>query len=160
MIRVYFLRHGIAQPSDVVKLADEERALTELGVQRTRQLASLLSNLGVEPSHLLTSPLTRARQTADIIGQALEVAVHVRDELGPGFNLAALDALLTDLPDDAEVMVVGHEPDFSGTISALIGGGSVVMKKGGLARIDIVSRHPLRGSLVWLIAPKVYERLN
>jgi phosphohistidine phosphatase len=160
MIRVYFLRHGIAQPSDVVKLPDEERALTELGVQRTRQIAKLLSNSGVEPSHLLTSPLVRARQTADIIGQELEVAVHVRDEIGPGFNLPALDALLTDLPDDAEVMVVGHEPDFSSTISALIGGGSVIMKKGGLARVDVVSRHPLRGTLVWLIAPKVYERLS
>ena len=65
-----------------------------------------------------------------------------------------------ELVDVAAELVVGHEPDFSGTISALIGGGSVVMKKGGLARIDVVSRHPLRGSLVWLIAPKVYERLN
>ena len=52
-------------------------------------------------------------------------------------------------------MFVGHEPDFSTTISSLVGG-RVVMKRGGLARIDIVSPQPLLGELVWLIAPKIF----
>jgi phosphohistidine phosphatase SixA len=58
-------------------------------------------------------------------------------------------------------MFVGHEPDFSTTIASLVGG-RVAMKKGGLARVDIISSQPqpLLGELVWLIAPKVFERLK
>jgi phosphohistidine phosphatase len=52
-------------------------------------------------------------------------------------------------------MLVGHEPDFSRTIADLIGGGRVVMKKGGLARVDLESVDPPSGALVWLLAPKV-----
>jgi phosphohistidine phosphatase len=51
-------------------------------------------------------------------------------------------------------MLVGHEPDFSRTISALIGGGRVVMKKGGLARVDVESIDPPDGELVWLVTSK------
>ena len=53
-------------------------------------------------------------------------------------------------------MFVGHEPDFSTTITSLVGG-RVVMKKGGLARVDIISDQPLLGELVWLIAPKIFD---
>jgi phosphohistidine phosphatase SixA len=54
-------------------------------------------------------------------------------------------------------MFVGHEPDFGLTVSALIGGGTITMKKGGVARIDVESSEPLHGSLVWLIAPKLFD---
>jgi phosphohistidine phosphatase len=52
-------------------------------------------------------------------------------------------------------MLVGHEPDFSLIISALTGGGKVILKKGGLARVDITATAPLQGDLVWLLPPKI-----
>jgi phosphohistidine phosphatase len=56
------------------------------------------------------------------------------------------------------MMLVGHEPDFSLTISALTGGGRILLKKGGLARVDLTSSEPLQGELVWLLPPKVMTR--
>jgi phosphohistidine phosphatase len=93
------------------------------------------------------------------VAEALGVQVEVREEVGYEFNVQAVEALTAGLGDDAEVMFVGHEPSFSETVGELIGGAKVVMKKGGLARIDVFSREPLRGALVWLIAPRVFEML-
>ncbi len=158
-MRLYFFRHGIAQDNTEGRLPDQQRQLTLKGAERVRQAARVMKALAIQPDRLFSSPLIRARQTADIIGQTLGVAVQVRDELGWDFSQAAVEALTRDLGDDAEVMFVGHEPTFSETISSLIGGGSVEMKKGGLARVDIFDYQPLRGTLVWLIAPRVFEQL-
>ncbi|NJO84502.1 MAG: hypothetical protein HC828_18175, partial [Blastochloris sp.] len=132
-------------------------------VQRTTdgvEVTRLLDDLGVNPTRLYTSPLLRARQTADILGQALGVAPVVRAEVAPGFDVARLEGLTRDLGLDDELMLVGHEPDFSGVVSALIGGGRVSVKKGGVARVDLIGYLPLRGELVWLLAPKVFHRLG
>jgi phosphohistidine phosphatase len=157
-MHLYFFRHAVAQPADD-HTPDHKRALTPEGIARTHQAARQLKTLGVDPDRLYSSPLIRARQTADIIGQTLGIAVQVRKEVGPGFNLSAVEALTRDLGDDDEALFVGHEPDFSQTIAALVGG-RVVMKKGGLARIDSLAYHPLVGQLVWLITPKTFEQMR
>ncbi len=83
----------------------------------------------------------------------------VQDErLGPGFGIDDLVKILQSYPDASNIMLVGHEPDFSQTISALIGGGRLLVKKGGLARIDVISTDPLQGELVWLLTPGVMIR--
>jgi phosphohistidine phosphatase len=153
-MRLYFFRHAIAHDADE-QTSDAERALTKVGFANTERAAEALMALGVKPDHLYSSPLVRAVQTAQIIGQALGVPVEERTEVSPGFSIFGVETLTRDLDHDAEVMFVGHEPDFSRTISSLVGG-RVVMKKGGLARIDMVSYEPLLGELVWLIAPKVF----
>ena len=158
MMRLYFFRHAIAEDGGA-DLPDFERKLTDKGIAKTRRAADVMKALGIQPTHLYCSPLVRARQTADILAEALDVAVEIRDEVSPGFNLAAVTQLTHELEQDAQVLFVGHEPDFSSTISALTGGGWVVMKKGGLARVDITGNEPLRGELVWLIAPKVFQSL-
>jgi phosphohistidine phosphatase len=91
------------------------------------------------------------------VGEALKVNVQVRNELAPGFNPSHLEMLLEDVSRDEIVMLAGHEPDFSTVIGHVIGGGRVVVKKGGLARIDVTAFHPIRGELVWMIAPKVLD---
>lgn len=156
---VYFLRHAHAEDSDG-RTPDGQRQLTERGIRHTRRLARMLKLMEVEPDRLYTSPLTRARQTADIIGTEVGLTPLLRDELSPGFNLAALQSLTHDLPMDNSVMIVGHEPDFSKVMSDLIGGGRIVMKKGGIARIDVSAYQPMRGELMWLITPKVFEQLG
>jgi phosphohistidine phosphatase len=97
----------------------------------------------------------RAQQTAQIVGDRFNLTINVTLLLAPGFDLTKLTAIVRDLPNVKELMVVGHEPDFSQTITSLIGGGRIVMKKGGLARVEILSIEPLAGQLVWLLAPKV-----
>lgn len=150
-MKLYFFRHAIAEDGEI----DERRELTPKGIERTRLSAQMLAQVGVKPSRIFSSPLVRARQTAELLAPTLDAAVQVREELRPGFNSQAAAALLANLPGDEDVMLVGHEPDFSQTISAIIGGGEVVMKKGGLARIDVETTDPLRGKLAWLLPPKV-----
>ena len=75
------------------------------------------------------------------------VAQLKQDErLAPGFGRDDLEQVLADHPQAKTIMLVGHEPDFSLTISALIGGGKVILKKGGLTRVDITTTDPLRGT--------------
>lgn len=159
-MRLYFFRHGIAQPHDEPGIMDHQRQLTEDGSNRTRRAARLLKLLDIKPDRLYSSPLIRARQTADILGQVLGIAVQVRAELAPGFSAAHVGALTRDIGAEGEVLFVGHEPDFSATICDLIGGGQITLKKGSLARVDVASYHPLSGSLTWLLNPKVFEELG
>ncbi|MFN8379776.1 MAG: phosphohistidine phosphatase SixA [Anaerolineae bacterium] len=156
-MRVYFFRHALAEDNADGRLLDSERQLTSRGVARTEQAARFLDTLGVRPGILYTSPLVRARETAEILGKGLRLAVKVTPELAPGFNADALERLVQGLGEAEEAMVVGHEPDFSSTITALTGLGRVVVKKGGLARVDIAAAAPLRGSLVWLLTPKIMD---
>lgn len=156
-MRLYFFRHAIAHDADD-KTPDEQRALTDEGIARTKRAGQVLKAMGVKPDRLFSSPLVRAEQTAEILAHALGVSVEVRKEVSPGFSIAAVESLTHDF-DKEEIMFVGHEPDFSTTINSLTGG-RVIVKRGGLARVEIVSRRPLLGNLVWLIAPKVFEQLG
>lgn len=154
-MRLYFFRHAIAHDAGE-DMTDAQRPLTKSGIANTERAAQALVALGVKPDILYSSPLVRARQTADILAPALGVLVDERKEVAPGFSITALEVLLHGMDHGAEVLFVGHEPDLSRTVSSLVGG-RVVMKRGGLARVDIMSYEPLLGELVWLLAPKVFE---
>lgn len=157
-MRLYFFRHGLAS-HDTWDRPDFERPLNALGKERTARAALLLSKLDLKLGLVLTSPLVRARQTAEILVENLEMPVdlEVDDRLSPGFDLQDLPAILRQYADFGNLLVVGHEPDFSEIIGDLIGGADVVVKKGSLARIDLFDIHPAHGELVWLIPPKVLD---
>jgi phosphohistidine phosphatase len=78
--------------------------------------------------------------------------------LEPGFDAEALTDILGEHSESDILMLVGHEPDFSLTVGSLIGGGRVVCKKGGLARVDVVGASSGGGELVWLLPPKDLTR--
>ncbi len=156
-MRLYFLRHGLADRR-LWSGPDELRPLTPQGVERMRAEARALAAIRLRVDALLTSPLTRARQTAEIVAQALGAAVQEEPRLGLAFDLAALHAILGEHPQAGSLLLVGHEPGLSMTIGALIGGGRVVCKKGSLARVDLYSVEPPRGELLWLLPPKALAR--
>lgn len=155
-MKLYFFRHAIAESIASADMEDAKRKLTDEGKARTKKAAAVLAALGVRPAKLYSSPLVRALQTADLLAPALGLKVEVRDEMAHGFDVNGVAALIHDLSEDEDVMFVGHEPDFSGIIAKLTGG-DVKMKKGGLARVDVTSADPLRGTLVWLLPPKVFN---
>jgi phosphohistidine phosphatase len=105
---------------------------------------------------ILSSPLPRALQTAEIAGKALKAAVRDEPLLKKGFDAAKLATMLRRTKGGA-VMIVGHEPDFSGVIRELTGA-MVALKKGGLARVDLDLADARRGTLVWLVPPKLMRR--
>ena len=123
---IWFLRHGDAEQGE----PDFERKLTEKGRRQSRDAGAALAALGVELDICLSSPRVRARETAELACEWLDVEISIEERLGGG-DFDALD-LAAGLDD---VLLVGHEPDFSDAIEALTGA-RVDMKKGGLAGVE------------------------
>jgi phosphohistidine phosphatase len=151
-MELYFLRHGIAEGRSPDG-TDAARRLTAEGLAKLEASEPGLRRLRVRPEVLLTSPLVRARQTAEIVGRLLDVAPEVAEALAPGCDCERLLALLAERPRAERVMVVGHEPDFSQMIGALTGG-RVEMKKGALACVELPALAEGQGALVWLAPPR------
>jgi phosphohistidine phosphatase len=145
---LYFMRHGEAE--EIGPEGDAGRRLTERGVQRTRQAGDALTALDVQLDLILTSPLRRAEQTAEIVAAALGAPVHQADELAGRLGLPNLQLLLGAYGSSGAVMLVGHEPDFSAVIGDLIGGASVEMKKGAVACLDCQAIVKGGATLLWL----------
>lgn len=158
-MKLYLVRHAEAEDaSDTV--SDEKRQLTAAGSSRMESAAQAMQRMGLRPQQIYSSPRARAVQTAEIIGAALKVPVAIHEAVDFTFDVQAIESLGSGLDDGAELMFVGHDPSISKVISDLTGA-NVVMKKGSMARIDVVTvASPLRGRLVWLVAPKVFDALR
>jgi phosphohistidine phosphatase len=123
---IWLLRHGDAEQGS----PDAQRKLTQKGEEQSRQAGAALAALGVKPDACLTSPKVRAVQTAELACEPLGVPVRVDDRLAGGpFDAEDLAA------GQGEVVLVGHDPDFSQAVRDLTGA-RVQLKKGGLAGID------------------------
>jgi phosphohistidine phosphatase len=148
---LYFLRHGEADWPDWKK-SDDERPLTKHGKKEMHEVGKFLCRIKAKPSLILTSPLPRAAQTAEIAAEHLKTKCREEKLLAPGFGKRELERLFEKYPDES-LMVVGHEPDFSGAIAAVTGA-SVKLSKAGvaLADVDVRSRD---GRLLWLFPPKL-----
>ena len=155
-MRLYFLRHGIADWPDWDPVRDHERPLTKEGMKKLKEQARRLADLDVKFDAILSSPYTRAYQTADIVAGKLGLEVKPEPLLAPGFNFDRLAQIAASYADDQSLLLVGHEPSFSTVIAELSGGGRVQMRKGALARVDVNSE--LQGELVWLLQPKILAR--
>jgi phosphohistidine phosphatase len=141
---IWLLRHGDAEAGD--GKPDADRDLTEKGERQSRGAGKALKVLGVQLDVCLTSPKVRAKRTAELACAELGVPVEKEDRLAGGdFDPLELAA------GRGEVMLVGHEPDFSQAV-ALATGSRVKMKKGGIAAIDDHLLHAL-------LRPKELKRI-
>ena len=157
-LRLYFLRHGLADRDQYHGDDDDLRPLTTEGRRRMQVEADFIAGLAPGIDGVITSPLVRAAETAEIVASRLGLAGVVTTDrrLGFGFDLPELAAMLAGLAADRRhIMLVGHEPSFSRVIGDLVGGASVVMKKGALARVDLRPGSDPRGQLIWLLQPRV-----
>jgi phosphohistidine phosphatase len=154
---LYFLRHGLAGNPHEWQGDDRERPLTSKGKRHLEITAESLSRMNLGLEQILTSPLTRARQTAVIIANQLKIKKNmVEDErLAYGFDIAKLAEILQSHAEVKVLMLVGHEPDFSAVISTLTGGSRIELKKGGIARVDLPNPAILEGNLTWLLPPQI-----
>jgi phosphohistidine phosphatase len=114
-VQVYLCRHAKAAPGG----PDEQRELTDNGRRQAQQLGERLAACPHPPALVLTSPLTRARQTAEAIAAATEAPLRVEARLAPGATVGALRASLRGL--DGPVAIVGHQPDCSEIARAVTG---------------------------------------
>ncbi|HEX4263597.1 MAG TPA: phosphohistidine phosphatase SixA [Verrucomicrobiae bacterium] len=161
-MKLYILRHGDAAEHGDPRYKENERPLTPKGIQRTKQLAHVLREMEITFDAILSSPLTRARETAEIIGRGLKEPDNLRfsEHLTPSGNMEELvHQVNTIRPAPKSVILVGHEPYLSGFISLLCTGGPglpIVVKKGALCRLDIqVLSCGKCAKLDWLLQPRV-----
>jgi phosphohistidine phosphatase len=149
-MQLYFLRHGEADWPGWTK-PDDERPLTDFGKKEVRQVGKFLNRLKVKPDLIVTSPLSRALQTAEIAAEQLKTKLGQDEALEPGFGISELRTVLKRHGSKV-LMLVGHEPDFSSVISAL-SGASLKLSKAGVALVDI-DPEAQEGRLLWLFPPK------
>jgi phosphohistidine phosphatase len=154
-MKLYFLRHGIAADRDEWDGSDFDRPLTREGRERMQCEAKTLACLNLKLDALLTSPLVRAKETAEIAGDALKMQAKSDDRLGPDFDVRRLGDIIREHDGGDSVMLVGHEPNMSETIGEIVGGARIDLKKGGLALVELNDANDISGDLVWLIPPKV-----
>ncbi|NOK64304.1 MAG: phosphohistidine phosphatase SixA [Chloroflexi bacterium AL-W] len=159
-MELYLLRHGIAADVGPDGSGDVGRPLTDDGITKMYMEAHALKKLAIQLDIILTSPLVRAQQTAEIVGETLGITVQQAQELALGCDVAQLRTLLQQYPGAERVLIVGHEPDFSNLIGTLTGGSNVVMKKGGLGKVDLYAVEAHMGTLSWLLPPRVLRTIG
>ena len=161
---LYLIRHGVAEERGDAWPDDEKRPLTDEGMSRMRKAARGLARLGVAFDVVLSSPLVRARQTAEIVAGSIAPRPSLIniESLSPGAGHAAL---FTDLEKHARktrIALVGHEPGIGELAARLIGSRHPIeFKKGAVCRIDIEEIPPGGpGQLRWLLPPKILLALK
>jgi phosphohistidine phosphatase len=152
---LYFVRHGRAAAGG----DDDTRALTAEGIAALEEASVLWRRLNLRPAVVITSPLIRARQTADLIGDGLgldRVAIP-DDRLRPGAGWPQLAQAMADQPDARRVLFVGHEPDLSSAVALLSGATSVRLRPGAVACLEFPGvPEPGAGEIAWLLDPDLY----
>ena len=152
---LYLLRHAHAGNSAAWDGPDSERPLSPKGRRQAETLGAFLADRAFAPDAIVTSPMLRARQTAQIVADALGIGVSVDERLGGPLDFELINMLVNGV-GGTSVVLVGHDPDFSDLAAALSGTEHLPLKKGALARIDVsLPIQPSGGVLRWLLPPEL-----
>jgi phosphohistidine phosphatase len=161
---LYLIRHAIAAERGDAWPDDTKRPLTDQGIERMRKAVRGLARLGVAIDIVLTSPLVRTRQTAEIVAAGLDPRPHLVnvESLAPGGSPAAAIGDLEKHARKARIAIVGHEPGIGELAARLIGSRHAVpFKKGAVCRIDLdtlPSGGP--GELRWFLTPRILRAIK
>jgi phosphohistidine phosphatase len=163
-LELYLVRHAIAADRGADYPDDSKRPLTTAGISRFRKEAKALSALDVEIELIISSPLTRAKQTAEILAQALPArpSVTLSDSLAPAGTPASVFQELAKHMRKGKIALVGHEPNIGELAARLIGSRTPIeFKKGAICRIDFEVFPPKgSGQLRWLVTPKMLRKIG
>ena len=161
-MNLFLLRHGIAVERGTPGYEnDADRLLTPKGERRLGRIADAMEVMGLTFDLILSSPYIRAKQTAEIVANALGLKkkLEFSEDLTPGGDAKTLIGSLNKLqPRPENILLVGHEPYLSGLIATLTSGDSrltIDFKKGGLCKLEMESlRHGRCATLAWLLTPR------
>jgi len=160
---IYLVRHAIAAERGDDWPDDTKRPLTERGMSRFRESVGGLKELDAVIEEIFTSPLVRAKQTADLLAAGVQgrPTVKVLDALAPGHSPATVMAQLAKTVKRQRIALVGHEPDLGELAAYLIGARRPLpFKKGGICRVDVAGlSSKAAGTLVWFVTPKILRKL-
>ena len=165
-MEIILVRHAKAEARDPNSWPDDDqRPLTEEGRVEQRAAARAMRKMGIKCDFLVTSPLLRARQTAEIVAKSYrwQEPPQVAAELGHGYAVDAVIKLLAKFPPGATVALVGHEPDLSSLTGALVtanGGLQIAVKKSGVVGIEFDGPpEASKGTLLFHLKPSHLRKL-
>lgn len=163
-MKLYLVRHGIAVEGLVRGISsDSQRPLTEEGIEETKMVARSLKRLNVKPEVIVSSPLVRAEQTAEILKEQLFGELMTSDSLCPGVTAQNVYKFLKEYADKDEIMLVGHEPDMGELVKEIVCAGfefSLPFAKAGVCCVEVADLPPtMPGTLKWLVTPKLLADL-
>jgi len=161
-MELLIVRHAIAVERGTPGYADDDRPLTEEGEKKFRCAAKGLARVIDRPDVVLTSPLPRARRTAEIATEAWKGPTPTVAPALAGGSFAEVAALLASYRGKERVALFGHEPDVSELVARLLGSphpGRLAFKKGGAALLEVEARLDKGGRLVWFLPPKSLRAL-
>jgi phosphohistidine phosphatase len=154
-LELYLLRHADAGDPGAWPGDDADRPLSEKGRRQAESLGRFLAARGVSFDSVLSSPKTRALETARLVGDALGATVRADDRLGERLDVDDLAAVIEDA-GVRRLLIVGHDPDFSELCATLSGAAYLPLKKCALVRLDLsLPLQPAAGILRWLLPPGV-----
>lgn len=159
-MELYLIRHAIAE-DEAPSGDDSQRALTEKGAKKMRQIAKALRTLGAKFDLILSSPYVRAKETAEILADVFKIKkkLEFSDHLAPMADPNPLIAEINEKYSVDSIALVGHEPYLSTLVSMLVAEGAAVditFKKGGVCRLSTDDLHHTRSAtLEWLLSPGV-----
>ena len=156
-MRLYLLRHGIAE--DHHPDGDAARRLTPEGVARMRLQAAAFARMDLRLARVLSSPLCRARQTADLVAEALGVPVEEAQLLRPGCGLDDAAEVVEAAGRPQAALLVGHQPDL-GELARALAGAVLKVRKGTLLALETPRVRRGAGTLVGLYDPEAMARLG
>jgi phosphohistidine phosphatase len=163
-VELYLIRHGLAAERGDEWPDDTKRPLTHKGIARLRREASALNRLGVSFDQVLSSPLVRARQTAEVLAEGLAARppLALIEALSPGGTTAQVIEELGKHARRKRIALVGHEPNIGELAAKLIGARlAIEFKKGAICRIDVDTLPPARaGRLRWFLSPKMLRTMR
>ncbi len=160
---LYLVRHAIAEARGPRWPDDDRRPLTREGARRMRRAVRGLRALGLDVDRVATSPLVRARATADLLSRGLPAhpGILTLPALAPGGTPARTVRAIADASDAGALALVGHEPDLGMLGAWLVGAVTpLALRKGGVCRIDLEGWPPERnGRLIWLATPRMLRAM-
>ena len=130
-MRLFLVRHAEAAPGE----PDALRELTPAGHDQARALGMELAANGVRPAVILTSPLVRARQTAEAVGRAVGVPVEIDERLGPGATVESVEEAVNGRGET--VLAIGHQPDCGRIAAELTGGPPPDFPPAGIVAVEL-----------------------
>ncbi|PYR35981.1 MAG: phosphohistidine phosphatase SixA [Acidobacteria bacterium] len=161
---LYLIRHGVAEERGDAWPDDAKRPLSDAGISRTRKAARGLAAFGVTFDVVLTSPLARARQTAEIIAATYDPrpAIVAVDWLAPGVSIATALADLEKHARRTDIALVGHEPGIGELAARLVGSQHPLeFKKAAACRIDVGRLPPTGpGVLRWFVTARMLRQIK
>jgi phosphohistidine phosphatase len=160
-MKLLIVRHAAAVPRGTPGIADDDRPLTPRGKAKFRAAARGLARIADRPDLLLTSPLPRAKATAEIAALAFKRVEPRMEPALAGDSVEGIVATLRKLPAAQTVAIVGHEPVLSALLAHFLGARSerLPFKKGGAALVDLPDGPGAAGRLVWFLKPRILRTL-